>query len=222
MEKLIAGLTILATLGAVAVLAQDAGQTALRRIGYACFGLAMVGAAVLIASGIRDVLPKPVAPYPYLSLTCATGTWGLGFNDTYHYVILENSIPVGITMPYGTVQKDALYFATCLVRNDGPAVDAVKIAFKYFEPSPPMETPLKSGKLPRPLKGEKSAFVTIPYVGTRGAYLSFESDLPGLLIELVPTSDCSLEDPSIGHERRPCALPKTDQPPMFLASQLRD
>jgi len=218
MEKIIAGITILAAL--ISFVRKGPWR-------WIMFAVAAAGAVALTSSGIYDVIPKPETPYQFLSITCGEGFSTRPGIDIYPYVVLKDSIPAGVTIPLSTSQRDAAYFVTCLLRNEDSApVFNVQIGFAYYrEPLPPGKSQkFKNNK--RVLLTIRT--VTVPHVGTSGAYLSFESALSGLVL-IAPINACTLDNPSL-EKQQPCQLPISSQyaePPMLqhpvlLFSKLRD
>jgi hypothetical protein len=196
-DKIIGGLAILAALVGVA-------DAPLRRL---MFTIAGVGALVLVGLGIYEIVPKAEIPYQFLSMTCNNGRRAPSSGyDVYPYVILGDEISAGVTPSYfRSTAATSPYFATCLLRNEGAGpVYNVQIAFAYLGLS--LRGPAHNAV---DMRRGKVKWVTIPHVGTNGAYLIFQSEVQKVAF-LAPTYSCRLENPLLGRPQS-CRLPPLDQ-----------
>lgn len=190
MEALIGGVTILATL---------VGATYDRRLRTIMFGVAAVGASVLIMLGTSDVLPHP---YTYLSLTCDQGFSPALKHEFYPFAIQEGGIA---PWAYAFNEKDISTSAYCLVRNEGTGpVFNIAINFAYMTLPQKTASEYKEPDMKRGKVGE----VILPHVGTEGAYITFQS-LFRTIVFVAPTYTCSLYNPATGR-RQACSLPPGD------------
>lgn len=203
MEKLIAAITILATL------ATRSGNSAVTKISVAA---ALAGCVALLSMGIYDVWPKPGKPYAFLSISCGQGRPATTVGDTNNYVLLGTSITAGVGAAWlrPRSQSDGIKFATCLVRNEGrDPVYNVEIAFAY------LGVPAGRVRQPIAMAHGKIEPVSVPHVGSQGAVLIFESEAPGMAF-IAPTYECTLDNPELGH-RQACTLrPLPEQGTAFV------